>query len=324
MNRPEPEAMRILILSKIDPSVAEQLVELHNVVNATGATPEALREVVVDREVIIFRSGVDVSAGLMSHAPELKLIIRAGSGFDNIDLDYVARNGIEFVRIPEPGARAVAELTFGLMLALARRVLVADRAWRQGRWLKNELQGTLMRGKTLGIVGAGSIGSQVGEMGALWGMNVLGCVRQPAASIAASLQARGIRLATFEEVVETADFLAIHVTLTAETRNLVDRRVLGRMKRGSFLVNMARGGVVDEQALRDALLRGDRLQGAALDVHEAEGEGHISRLAHLSNVILTPHIGATTADTQREIGEHIIGILDTFAAGCGRGVGAPV
>jgi D-3-phosphoglycerate dehydrogenase / 2-oxoglutarate reductase len=138
------------------------------------------------------------------------------------------------------------------------------------------------------------------------------------------LQARGIRLATFEEVVETADFLAIHVTLTAETRNLVDRRVLGRMKRGSFLVNMARGGVVDEQALRDALLRGDRLQGAALDVHEAEGEGHISRLAHLSNVILTPHIGATTADTQREIGEHIIGILDTFAAGCGRGVGAPV
>jgi D-3-phosphoglycerate dehydrogenase / 2-oxoglutarate reductase len=304
--------MRILILSKIDAAAASHLAANHDVIDATGAHDEVER-LIADREALVFRSGVRLSADLLSTAPDLKLIIRGGSGFDNIDLDYVARHGIEFVRIPEPGARAVAELTFGLMLALARNIVVADEAWRRGRWLKNDLPGSLLRGKVLGIVGAGNIGSEVGALGAAWDMNVIGCVARSSPAAAAALHARSVRLTDFDEVVETADFLSLHVSLSDSTRNIIDATVLRRMKPGSFLINMARGGVVDEQALREALLDGDRLRGAALDVHAAEGEGHVSGLADLPNVVLTPHIGSSTTDTQREIGERIVALVEAFA-----------
>jgi phosphoglycerate dehydrogenase-like enzyme len=145
-------------------------------------------------------------------------------------------------------------------------------------------------------------------------MEVLGCVGHPTPAVGEALREHGIRLASFNEIVERSDFLSVHVALTPQTRNLINGNVLGRMKPGSFLLNLARGGVVDETALRTALLRGDRVRGAGLDVHEAEGEGKISKLAGLPNVILTPHIGATTVDTQREIGERIVAIVDEFAA----------
>lgn len=303
---------RILILSKIDPGAEAALAERHDVVNAVDASPTELERLIADREVIVFRSGVTVSAELMSRAPDLKLAIRGGSGYDNIDLGHVERRGIQFVRVPEPGARAVAELTFGLMLVLARQILRADQEWRRGHWVKHKLPGGLLRGKVLGIVGAGNIGSQVGELGALWGMKVVGCVGRPSPARAEGLERRGIRLADFDEVVETADFLTVHTALTETTRHLINRDVLGRMKQGSFLLNMARGGVVDETALLTVLQRGDPLRGAALDVHESEGDGHISPLADLPNVVLTPHIGSTTVDTQREIGERIVEIVNAF------------
>jgi D-3-phosphoglycerate dehydrogenase / 2-oxoglutarate reductase len=306
--------MRLLIISRIDQAAAARLRRTHDVIDAVGASPAELKPLIADREVLIFRSGVEVSADLLQHAPELRLIVRGGSGYDNVDLDYLERHGIEFVRVPEPGARAVAELAFGLMLTLARDIPRADRTWRQGRWLKHELSGVLLRGRVLGIVGAGNIGRQVGELGALWGMNVIGCVGRPGPAVAVELRQRGIRLADFDEVVRTADFLCVHVGLTDATRNLIDGDVLARMKPGSFLLNLARGGVVDEAALRAALVRGDRLKGAALDVHAAEGEGRISPLADLPNVVLTPHIGSTTVDTQREIGERIVDIIDRAVA----------
>jgi phosphoglycerate dehydrogenase-like enzyme len=305
--------MRILIISPIDSSAVAALERQHDVRSAIGVDDATLRTLIRDREALIFRSGVSVTADLMRSAPGLKLLVRGGSGFDNVDLEYVTANGIEFLRVPEPGARAVAELTFALMLALARSLLRADAAWRQGRWLKHELPGYLLRGKVLGIVGAGSIGLTVGELGAAWGMEVLGCVAHPTPARAEALHQQGIRLASFDDVVARADFLSVHVALTPQTRNLIDADVLDRMKPGSFLLNLARGSVVDETALRAALLRGDRLLGAGLDVHEAEGEGKVSKLADLPNVILTPHIGATTVDTQREIGERIVALIDQFA-----------
>lgn len=318
MHHPSGEnsrSMRILILSKIDPDAEATLADRYDVVNAVGAAPAELEALIVDREVLVFRSGVTVSADLMRRAPDLKLIIRGGSGYDNIDLDHVESRGIAFERVPEPGARAVAELAFGLMLVLSRNIIKADREWRSGHWVKHQLAGSLLRGKVLGIVGAGNIGRQVGELGALWGMEVIGCVGRPSPAVAEKLRERGVRLAEFDEVIRSADFLAIHTGLTEATRNLIDASVLARMKKGSFLINMARGGVVDERALREALEAEDLLRGAALDVHETEGEGNISPLADLPNVILTPHIGSTTVDTQREIGERIVEIVDTFDAG---------
>ena len=306
--------MKILIASPIDPAAVVRLRRSHDVVCAFGADEAQLCALVSDREALIFRSGVDISTRVLRCAPDLCLLIRAGSGIDNVDLDHVARTGIELVRIPEPGARAVAELTLGLMLVLARDVLRADRLWRGGRWAKRELSGFLIRGKTIGIVGAGSIGTTVGSLAVACGMRAIGCVEHASAEAAARLQAHGILQATFDDVVEGADFLSLHVPLQASTLNLVDAKVLARMKPGAFLLTLARGGVVDELALRDALVRG-HLRGAALDVHAAEGEGRISPLADLSNVVLTPHIGATTEDTQREIGERVIDALEAFAGG---------
>jgi D-3-phosphoglycerate dehydrogenase / 2-oxoglutarate reductase len=309
--------MRILILSAIDPEAIDRLRDDHEVTTAIGAPPEELFSLIGDREVLVFRSGVNLTAELMSAAPELKLIVRGGSGFDNIDLDYIRERGLEFVRVPEPGARAVAELTFGLMLSLARKIVWADSMWRQGHWVKSQSSGYLLRDKVLGILGAGSIGAQVGELGSAWGMQVLGCVGHPSAAVASRLGARGIELAAFDDVVRRADFLSVHVPLSDATRGMIDAGVLSSMKPGAFLINMARGGVVDEAALREQLLDGGRLSGAALDVHAREGDGHLSGLADLPNVVLTPHIGSQAVDTQREIGTRVISIINSFETRAG-------
>jgi D-3-phosphoglycerate dehydrogenase len=269
--------------------------------------------------VLVFRSGVSIPAALMAAAPRLRLLIRAGSGLDNIDLDFLRQRGLELVRIPGPGARAVAELAFGLMLALSRQILQADSLLRRGRWAKHELTGHLLNGKRLGIVGVGNIGSLVGRMGVAWGMEAVGCVEHPSAERAAAFRDQGIRLTGFREVLETADYLCICVPLKETTRFMIGRRELARMKPGAFIVNTARGGVVDEAALSEALRQG-KLAGAALDVHQQEGENCISPLADLANVVLTPHIGAMTVDSQREIGRKILEIIDNFA-GSGRAAG---
>lgn len=306
--------MKILIASSIHPQAIEKLREQHDVVCAFNAKEDELINHIRDREVLIFRSGVQISANVMASAPELKLLLRAGSGVDNIDLDYVHRNGLKLIRIPGPGAKAVAELSFALMLSLARNVMEADRLTRQGIWAKHELTGYLLTGKVLGIVGAGNIGSRVGQLGHAWGMEVLGCVEHPSPESAERLREKGIRLADFGEVLSKSDFVSIHVPLKESTRKLIGTQALALMRPGAYLINLARGGVVDERALYDALVN-KRLRGAALDVHESEGNGKISPLAALPNVILTPHIGAGTFDSQREIGEIVIQTIDFYLDG---------
>lgn len=304
--------MNILLASSIYPAAIDTLREQHDVVCAFNADTAELQSQIRDREILIFRSGVQITADVMACAPALQLLIRAGSGVDNIDLEYVEQRGLQLIRIPEPGAKAVAEMTFALMLALARNLLTADRLTRQGKWAKRQLSnGHLLTGKTLGIVGAGNIGAHVGRLGTAWGMRVLGCVERPSPQAMARLEETGIRLAEFDEVLAAADFLSLHVPLKASTRNLIDGAALAQMKPGAYLINLARGGVVDEEALYQALVAG-HLSGAALDVHRQEGDGHISPLASLSNVILTPHIGAGAIDSQREIGDRIIAILADY------------
>lgn len=306
--------MNILIASSISKPAIEKLTENHDVICAFNAPEDKLISLAGDRDVIIFRSGVKISAKVMEAAPNLKYLIRAGSGLDNLDFEYSSKRGIELVRIPEPGAKAVAELSFAFMLALSRNLIYADREWKTGHWVKGEFKGYLLRGKVLGVVGAGNIGSLVGQMGSFWGMTVLGCVdeNEYTTELATSLTSKGIRLTSFDEVVSNADYLTIHVPLMDSTRNLIDKKVLQKMKPGSYLVNLARGGVVNEKDLVEELTKEGRLRGAALDVHENEGEGKISPLASLPNVILTPHMGAQTVDSQREIGERVLEEVDKF------------
>ena len=311
--------MRILVASQLDPDALAQLQREHDVLTVIGGSEEALAGAVVDREAIVFRSGVTISNRVLGAGSDLRLLVRAGSGLDNLDVDYVRSRGITLHRIPGPGAQAVAELTFGLMICLARGILRGDRNLRDGHWIKSELVGYNLTGKTLGIIGLGSIGSRVAALGAAWGMRPIGCVAHFSTERAERVADRGFQLADLDTVIAQGDFVTIHVPLDDTTRGLIGRRELGLMKPGSYLVNMARGGVVDEGALLEALVDGTRLRGAALDVHVNEGEGKVSSLAALSNVVLTPHIGATTHDAQREIGQEVIRLIENHENESGAG-----
>jgi D-3-phosphoglycerate dehydrogenase len=309
--------VRILVASQISPRALDVLSRRHEIVEAVGLPEEELKRRIAGCHALLFRSGVQITAAVMESSPELGLVVRAGSGIDNIDLEYVERRGLELARVPGPGAQAVAEMTFALMLGLARQMLPADRALREGRWTKGEVRGRLIHGKTLGVYGAGNIGSKVARMGAAWGMRVLACVAHRTQERIDEFRADGIALEAPDVLLSEADFLTVHVPLNDQTRGMIGRSELARMKQSAFLVTLARGGVIDEAALLDAL-EGGRLAGAGLDVHEREGDGHISPLAPLPNVVLTPHIGATTVDTQDVIGDKIVEIVEAFD---GRGGG---
>ena len=304
--------MKILIASPIDPDTIKELEKHHTVICAFDAAPEVLEIHIQGCNVLIFRSGVKITRQVLQSAMDLQLIIRAGSGIDNIDVEYVYDHKLKLVRIPEPAARAVAEMSFAMMLVLSRNIFLADRMTKQGHWIKQEIEGYVLANKILGIIGVGNIGSKVGQMAADWNMEVIGCVEHPSPQRAEELLTKGILLTSFDDVVSRSDYLSIHVPLKDSTRNLINPAVLNQMKPGVILVNLARGGVVDEDALLQTMSNGGKIRGAALDVHKQEGEGKISPLASLPNVILTPHIGAMTIDTQREIGQRIIKTVQLF------------
>lgn len=304
--------MRILLLSTISPDARATLERHHDVVDAIGADPAHVADVVGGCHVVVLRSGTALDRQAITRADALRLVVRAGSGTDNIDLAALAAHRIPLARIPEPGADAVAEMAVALMLTLQRNVVRADRLLRAGRWAKSELTGTRLAGKTLGIVGAGAIGSRVGVLGTLLGMRAIGCVEHPTPRASHRLARGGIGLVTLDQVLERADVVSVHVPLTPTTRHLLDAVALARMRPGSVLVNLSRGGVVDEHALRDAIVAG-HLAGAAVDVHEHEGAAFRSPLADLPNVVLTPHIGAGTREAQQEIGHRIVELVGALA-----------
>jgi D-3-phosphoglycerate dehydrogenase len=307
--------VKVLLASSIDLGAVDALKNAYDVVEAVNAEPAQLHDAIADRDVAVLRSGVRFSSTVLAAAPQLRLVVRAGSGLDNIDVDFARQRGIRVVRVPGMSAQPVAELTFALLLAVARKVVLADRLLRDGHWPKSTLGGPLLHGKTLGVVGVGNIGGRVGEMAAAWGLQVLGCVAHPGPAIAESLQHRRIELTRFERVVCESDFVSLHVPLDASTRHMIGDSVLSSMRPGSLMVNMARGGVVDEQALLRALTTGGTVAGAALDVHEKEGEGTTSPLAALPNVVLTPHIGAMAVDAQRLIGDRVVELIYAFDRG---------
>lgn len=302
--------INILIASSIDRDAINQLSADHDVRCEFNAHESKLISQIQDSDVLIFRSGVTISREVLESGKNLKLILRAGSGVDNIDLNAVEDLNLKLIRIPQPGAKAVAELTFAIMLALSRELIRADSSTRKGEYLKYQLSGYLLTGKVLGIVGVGNIGSRVGYLGSSWGMEAIGYDIIKTHEFQNDLLKKGIKLVEFEEVLTKADYLSLHVPLSKKTRNMIDEEELSVMKPGSYLINIARGGIVNEKALYQVLTAGDRLRGAGLDVHELEGEGKISPLADLPNVILTPHIGAMTIDSQREIGTRIISAIN--------------
>jgi len=251
-------------------------------------------------DALIVRSAVQVNAELLNKARKLRVIGRAGVGVDNIELDPATRHGIAVMNTPGANAVAVAEHTFAMMLALARHLCRANELTHAGKWEKKTLQGTELRGKTLGIVGLGRIGMEVARRARAFGMGVV--AHDPFVS---SIFAReqGMQMASLEEVYALADYLTLHVGLTPQTTGMINAGSLKQMKRGVRLVNCARGELVDEGALAKALREG-QVVGAALDVFVEEPLKN-SPLTALDNVILTPHIGGSTHEAQEAVGVQI-------------------
>lgn len=306
--------MRITVLSQVDPVALDILRLDHEVVVGYGSAQEEIASLVADSEIVVLRSGVELDRQVLDEAINLRLIVRAGSGTDNIDLETARDRGMMVVRIPGPSSRAVAELTLGLMLGVARNIVEADASMRRGEWRKPEFGGHLLRSKVAGVVGLGNIGSVTAELCQALGMTVAGCLPEPSEITVRRFAAAGIELMPFEQLAGASDFLTLHVPLNDTTFHMVDGPLLDRMKEGSYLINTSRGGVVDETALLAALDGGTRVRGAALDVHELEGRG-TSLLAHHPKVVLTPHIGSMAVETQAEIGQRLVEIVTSFERG---------
>ena len=241
--------------------------------------------IVGEYDALIVRSATKVTAALLAKAKNLRVIGRAGEGLDNIDLKTASKLGIEIVNTPHVAAVSVAELTIGHMLALARDIVEGTVSLREGRWAKAELMGVEINGKTLGIIGCGAIGKTVERLAIALGMKVL--------SVDMCVYGKFI---TLEEMLPEADFITIHVPLTPHTRHMLSTKEFNMMKNGVMLIDCSRGGVVDQEALYDALVSG-KVKAAALDVFEEEPPKK-SKLLKLKNVIATPHIGAQTKEAQ--------------------------
>jgi len=253
-----------------------------------------------DADALVVRSAVQVDAALLDHAPKLRVIGRAGVGVDNIDAEAATRNGIVVMNTPGANAVAVAELTLGLMISMARMVSRANTTMHEGRWEKKTLQGMELRGKTLGIVGLGRVGLEVARRARGFGMELVG--HDPFVS-AAIAREHGVRLASLGDVLREADYLTLHVGLTPETEGIINAASLATMKKGIRIVNCARGELIVEEALAAALKSG-HVAGAALDVFRKEPLKD-SPFFGLENVILTPHIAGSTGEAQEAVGIQI-------------------
>ena len=292
--------MKILIAEKISASAVEQLKEPGWTVLTAEQLDGKLASELETADALIVRSAVQADAALLSHAKKLRVVGRAGVGVDNIDLDAATRQGIAVMNTPGANAVAVAEQTLGMMLAMARHLCRADALMHAGKWEKKSLQGSELRGKTLGIAGLGRIGMEVARRARAFGMEIVG--HDPFVSVAVAKE-QGIRLVSMEELYGAADYITLHVGLTPQTTGMINEAAFKKMKKGVRLVNCARGELVNEADLASALKDG-RVTAAALDVFNEEPLKN-SPLQSLENVILTPHIGGSTHEAQEAVGVQI-------------------
>ena len=294
-------AMKIVLAEKVSPAtLAVFAAEPGWDVKTHDQLPDGLPAALADADALVVRSAVQVGDELMAHAPKLRVIGRAGVGVDNIDAEAATRRGIVVMNTPGANAVAVAELTLCLMIALARKLPMANTTMHAGKWEKKNLQGSELRGKTLGILGLGRIGLDVARRARGFGMEILGTDPFVSAAVA---RENGITVVPMEELFAKADYLTLHVGLTTQTHGVVNAKTLATMKKGVRIINCARGELVVEADLV-AALQGGQVAGAALDVFTVEPPKD-SPYFGLDNVILTPHIAGSTAEAQEAVGIQI-------------------
>lgn len=301
--------MPILIVDTIAADGIEVLKRHTQVDVRLGLSWEELLEAVASYEGLVVRSETKVTAEVIEAGAKLEVIGRAGVGVDNIDVEAATRRGIVVVNAPAGNTIAVAEHTLGLIIAAARNIPEASAALREGRWERSKFMGVEIRGKTLGVLGLGRIGSEVAKRALAFEMRILAHDPYVAEEHASRV---GARLVDFNTLLQESDFLTIHTTATAQTEGLIGRKQLARMKPTAWIINCARGGIIDEDALLEALERG-AIGGAALDVYRQEPAGD-NPLVHHPRVVATPHLGASTEEAQVnvavQLAEQIIDVLE--------------
>lgn len=289
--------LRILVAEPLAEEGLEILRPGHTVDVRTSLSREELIASIGDYDALLVRSGVQVDAAVIAAGKRLQVIGRAGVGVDNISVPDATAAGIVVVNAPTGNTIAAAEHTVALMMALARRIPAADASLRKGEWKRSQFTGRELRGKTLGVIGLGKIGMAVASRAQGLEMAVMG--HDPFVTEEAAAR-HGIRLATVADILREADVVTVHVPMTAKTRGLIGADEIATMKPDAFLINVARGGVIDEQALADALAAG-RIAGAAIDVYSAEPMTADNPLRGAPNTILTPHLGASTEEAQTRV-----------------------
>jgi len=292
--------MKILIADRISP-IGVELFKAEagfEVVEAYGSTPEQILELVRDVDAIALRSDTRVTAEVIAAASKLKVVGRAGVGVDNIDIEAATDRGVIVMNTPTGNTIATAELTFTHMLCGARPVVQACSGMREGRWDRKQFSGTELNLKTLGILGMGRIGTEIAKRAKAFNMTVLGYDPYLTESRADAL---GVQLSTLNEVIESADYITVHMPLTADTKHMLNATAFDRMKEGVRVFNCARGGIIEEAALIEALQSG-KVAAAGLDVYEDEPPPEDSPLRAIKNLVLTPHLGASTREAQENVG----------------------
>ena len=301
--------MHIVIADQLPESAVELLrsVPGWSIDARSGRAAGDLARDLAEADALVVRSATKVDAALMAAAPRLRAIARAGTGVDNVDVKAASARGIVVMNAPGANSISVAELAVALMLSLSRAIPAADASMKRGVWEKKKLTGVELRGKTLGIVGLGRIGQEVGARARAFGMTLVAHDPFISEQIAASL---GIELLTLDEVCAAADYLTLHLPSTPETRHIFGAARLARCKKGVRIVNTARGELIDEAALADAI-EGGHIGGAGLDVFESEPPVDW-RLASLPQVVATPHIAASTVEAQEQVGIETAAALRDF------------
>jgi D-3-phosphoglycerate dehydrogenase len=289
--------MRIVIADQMEDEVVEEIRKLGDV----DFKPADVKAALAEADALIVRSATKVTADLISDAKNLKLVARAGVGLDNVDKEACSAKGIKVMNTPGASTNAVAELVIGLIICSMRNVQKAHHQMKNHRWEKKKLTGREIGGKTLGIIGYGRIGAMLGAKAQALGMKVIAYSPPPR---------REDGIVTYVDDLDSflgqADVISLHAALTDGTRNIISRDNIAKMKDGAFLVNTARGEMIDEDALYDAVKSG-KITGAALDVYQEEP--YKGKLLELENVYFTPHIGAGTKEAQLRIGNELVEIL---------------
>jgi D-3-phosphoglycerate dehydrogenase len=291
--------VKVLACDGIDPAAVKRIREAgHEVIEAKGLAAPDLLTALKGCQGLLVRSATKVTADVLAGAPDLRVVVRAGTGLDNVDRAAADARGVVVLNTPDANTISVAEITFGMLLALERHLASAAADLRAGRWEKSKYAGRELFGRTLGVIGFGRIGREVANRARAFGMSVLvfdELVRKGPAGF------EWVRHVEREALLREADVVTLHVPLTERTRHSLSTREFASMKPDAVLVNASRGGVVDETALHDALTSG-RLRAAAIDVFEREPVLPDHPLLRLPNVLALPHLGASTSEAQRRAG----------------------